>query len=412
MSNQNLNTLNVETLNFTGSNIYHRGRPIQSFPIDASGAGHGGMLCLDHLGVGPTAPPCPNPLYNLDVSGATRINGALDLSSVDITINAVLTGNIDANLTNSTVGLTSSTLDISGINTTVDISGITTLNNKTIIRGYLDASGLNVHKHFGGPIYDDLGNKGGVNHQVPMSVAGGWEWRDVSGSTINTSLWYPALNTDYIYYDASGHPGLGRVGIDTDTPQAVLDVSGEALIHTLTVGLGGGDISSNTVVGYQALQTNTAGGNNVALGYEALHNNSGGNWNTAVGVNALNQNTDGSRNVAIGLSALYFNKTGYNNVALGCQALNKNTASGNTATGYQALALNETGSNNVATGYKALNLNTDGSGNVATGYNALLSNTTGDHNTATGYNALQYTTDTSWNVATGAWALQQKHWHR
>ena len=55
MSNQNLNSLNVKTLNYTGEHIYHRGRPIQSFPIDASGAGHGGMLCLDHLGVGPVA---------------------------------------------------------------------------------------------------------------------------------------------------------------------------------------------------------------------------------------------------------------------------------------------------------------------------------------------------------------------
>ena len=76
MSNQNLNTLNVKTLNYTGEHIYHRGIPQLTFPIDASGAGHGGSLCLDRLGVGPTA-PCPNPHYRLDVSGGTRIIGSI-----------------------------------------------------------------------------------------------------------------------------------------------------------------------------------------------------------------------------------------------------------------------------------------------------------------------------------------------
>ena len=307
MSNQNLNTLNVETLNFTGSNIYHRGRPIQSFPIDASGAGHGGMLCLDHLGVGPTAPPCPNPLYNLDVSGATRINGALDLSSVDITINAVLTGNIDANLTNSTVGLTnstvgltSSTLDISGIGTTVDISGITTLNTKTIIRGILDASGLNVHKYFGGPMYDSKGIWANINHQTPVSTAGGWEWMDVSGNTVNTSLWHvsPFPITNAIYFDASGNPGLGKVGIDTQDPRTSLDVSGTITCNQLDVSgsnfknqIGsfssgkGATVPYSTAIGFNCLASHTY---STAMGQTATASNTS---STAMGCNTTASGT-------------------------------------------------------------------------------------------------------------------------
>ena len=91
MSNQNLNTLNVKILNYTGDHIYHRGRPIHSFPLDPSGTN---SLCLDRLGVGPTQ-PCPNPLYNLDVSGVTRIIGHISDASSQGNLGQVITATTD-----------------------------------------------------------------------------------------------------------------------------------------------------------------------------------------------------------------------------------------------------------------------------------------------------------------------------
>ena len=503
MSNQNLNSLTVKTLNYTADYLYHRGRQIQSFPIDASGTGHGGDLCLDHLGIGPTN-PCTNHNFRLDVCGNVQIYGSTamgnnntatsgqystamggnttasglystamgyktkakgeastamgvgtdasgnnstamgytttasgggstamgnntsasgDASTVmgsyslaaalsppgiegtiamgnrayagvdicfaigaDTNPSSTLATDISNNnkfviLQSGNVGIGTSaplkTLDVSGtiqckqfdcsgIGNTVDISGtttlggtttingVTTLNDETYIKGYLDASGT--EKHFGGKMFDNNGKHGGINFQVPMSTAAGWVWADISGNTINTSLWHvTATSGNNIYFDGSGTPGVGRVGIDTASPQQALDVSGNVVIrgtldvsgnmaidgtiNTLTVGLGGGSVSSNTAVGFEALKQNTAGVNNVALGYQALK-----------------INTTGVNNVATGIQALYSNGDGGGNVATGIQALFQHTdGQFNTATGSSALTGNFTGNKNVATGYNAGN---------------------------------------------------------
>ena len=119
-----------------------------------------------------------------------------------------------------------------------------------------------------------------------------------------------------------------KVGINTTEPRALLDVGGDlyvssdstfigvvttfndATINELTIGKGGGDVSTNTAVGYQVLESNTTGTNNVATGYRALFSNTTGTNNTANGVNALQSNTTGSSNVANGYQALYSNTTG------------------------------------------------------------------------------------------------------
>ena len=63
-------------------------------------------------------------------------------------------------------------------------------------------------------------------------------------------------------------------------------ITGDATIHSLTVGLGGGSIVSNTANGYQALYSNTTGGNNAANGLWALFSNTTGSNNTANGMYA------------------------------------------------------------------------------------------------------------------------------
>lgn len=188
---------------------------------------------------------------------------------------------------------------------------------------------------------------------------------------------------------------LGNVKVDTvtfvvtDISATNIDVSGNmainGTINTLTVGFGGSDISTNTVVGYQALQDNTTGTNNVATGYQALQNN-----------------TDGFQNVAVGYQALLDNSGGSSNVATGYRALNKNTSGKyNVATGTIALYNNISGESNVAIGYNALNQNTTGDYNVAIGYTALNSNIDGSNNVAIGYNAGNGQTDISNTINIG-----------
>jgi len=168
-----------------------------------------------------------------------------------------------------------------------------------------------------------------------------------------------------------------------------LNVSADATINSLTVGLGSGDVASNTAVGYQSLYANTTGANNVATGYQALWKNTEGNYNIATGPQALYNNTEGNSNVAIGWKALHKNITGGWNVATGMQTLYFNTEGDfNVASGYYALYANTTGASNVALGYKALNNNTEGDNNSGLGYLAGNTGTTGSNNTYLGHNAL------------------------
>ena len=136
--------------------------------------------------------------------------------------------------------------------------------------------------------------------------------------------------------------------------------SGDVTINALTLGRGGGAISTNTASGYQALLSNTTGSSNTASGYQALRNNTTGIANTASGRNALFSNTTGSSNTASGLYALFSNTTG----------------SANTASGYYALLSNTTGSANTASGYYALFSNTTGNNNIGLGRNANSSTAT------------------------------------
>jgi hypothetical protein len=159
--------------------------------------------------------------------------------------------------------------------------------------------------------------------------------------------------------------------------QGVLTTTADAVVNGVNVGLGGGNISTNTRVGSNALLNNTTGVNNTANGVGALQNNTTGNSNTANGSNALQNNTTGSFNTAIGVQTLFSNTTG----------------SSNTANGFRALFSTTTGTNNTANGREALQNNTIGGDNTAIGVNALKSNTTGSNNTANGVNAGRFIAD-------------------
>jgi len=171
--------------------------------------------------------------------------------------------------------------------------------------------------------------------------------------------------SDNIFYNQ------GFVGIGTANPEAILDVTGgDALIQGMTVGRGGGGMIQNTVIGNQALLSNTDGERNTAIGYWAMYGNDTGDGddNTAIGWASLANSLTGSRNTALGTSALTTNSIGHNNVAVGYQSLFENAAgTANVAVGYQAGFEVNDGNNNILLGYRAGNNITTGSNNIIIG---------------------------------------------
>ena len=160
----------------------------------------------------------------------------------------------------------------------------------------------------------------------------------------------------------------------------------DLIVNGITVGRGGGNITTNVANGYQALKINSTGNYNTASGTQTLQNNSTGSYNTASGFAALQSNTTGSYNTASGCQALLSNTTGANNTASGGYALTTNTTgANNTASGYQALTSNYTGVNNTSSGMNSMYNNITGSNNLACGMMSMYNNTTSSNNTANGY---------------------------
>jgi hypothetical protein len=160
--------------------------------------------------------------------------------------------------------------------------------------------------------------------------------------------------TNFVMFE-SGNIAMQGGGTFTDAGYR-LDVSGtfrstlDANINGLTVGKGGGSVSTNTAVGINSLSANTSGSGNTSLG-----------WGSALAVNT------GSRNTYIGQSAAYQASSGSDNVAIGWSAANTlTTGIGNIFIGSPGAV----GSNGISTG----NYNTIIGTNV-TGLSSSLSNT-------------------------------------
>jgi len=203
----------------------------------------------------------------------------------------------------------------------------------------------------------------------------------------------------YAQYPAASIPSSAIIGGGGSSINLNNDIS----VNGLTIGCGTNDISTNSVVGYQSLLSNTTGYFNSAFGFQALRSNTSGFQNSAFGFQALRSNTSGYVNTANGYQALYTNSDGAANVANGFQALYSNTIGAqNVATGFHALLNNTTGEYNTANGTFALNSNTTGNRNVAYGNRALYSNSTGNNNVANGYWAGYNNTTGTFNTFLGS----------
>ena len=164
----------------------------------------------------------------------------------------------------------------------------------------------------------------------------------------------------------------------TNTTITVGNVTTDLTVHGLTVGLGNSSVSTNTVVGTNALQANTSGATNTAIGNSALQANTTASNNTAVGYQAGYSNTTGTANIYIGQGAGYTaNSSG--NIAIGASALNVATGANNTVIGLGAGIGITTGSQNTFVG-SGVNGASFGAGSaVTTGYkNTILGSYSGN----------------------------------
>lgn len=91
------------------------------------------------------------------------------------------------------------------------------------------------------------------------------------------------------------------------------------------VGRGGGQVQTNTRVGYATLASNQSGSQNTAFGYSTLQSVVSGASNTGVGYRALGSLDVGSNNNAIGKDSQFNNDTGIGNVSIGNSSLENNT---------------------------------------------------------------------------------------
>jgi hypothetical protein len=211
-----------------------------------------------------------------------------------------------------------------------------------------------------------------------------------------------------------------RLGIGTATPTRKLEVVGsDALINTLSLGRGLGNIQSNAAFGFQALNENTSGDGNVAIGYIALKSNTSAYANTAIGSSALTSTTTGHSNTAIGTAALLL-CTSNDNVAIGVSAAAAITSATNiVAIGKGAFQTgiagnnimigtnagktlsNASATNNILIGHGLGDYSSTMSGCTAIGLNAILTNTTGTNNIGIGNDAGRTTTTGSNNIFIG-----------
>jgi hypothetical protein len=195
----------------------------------------------------------------------------------------------------------------------------------------------------------------------------------------NTALGYGAG----YYITGSGNTAVGR-----------------SALSTLTSGATG---SSNTAVGFYALQSNTTASESTAVGYQSMYNNTTGIENVAMGFQSLRQTSTGTSNTAVGHQTAYSNTTGTSNVAMGRAALYATTTGGyNTAIGKDALQQNTTASFNTAVGFEAGYTQTTADYNTFIGYRAGKS-TTGDQNTFIGKFAGNAITSGTLNTIIGAY---------
>jgi hypothetical protein len=218
-----------------------------------------------------------------------------------------------------------------------------------------------------------------------FTVAGTLTAQTIVAQTITSSISYLTGSTRHGSLLTDTHQFTGSVLMTgslvvngSSSLSGSLNVSSSITVEGITVGRGGGSMSSNTVVGNGAGQANTTGDVNVFIG-----------------INAGNSNTTGTNNTLVGALSGYNNTTGGNNVFIGRNAA-RYIANGSTSAtvinnsifiGLGTKPLADIQNNQIVIGYDATGLgsNTTVLGNSSTTTtaiygNLLLGKTTDDGN--------------------------------
>ena len=150
--------------------------------------------------------------------------------------------------------------------------------------------------------------------------------------------------------------------VDVSTTQTIAGAktfSSDLSVNGITVGLGKGNVASNTATGSSVLNANTTGSANTANGFQALKANTAGDGNTAIGYRSILNNISGTDNTGIGKQSLE-QTIGSHNTAVGVAAIDQNVAGGdNTVLGAYAGRHTRDGADNtninssVIIGYEA-----------------------------------------------------------
>jgi len=139
---------------------------------------------------------------------------------------------------------------------------------------------------------------------------------DNTGDPLRTAFDKTNQNNTSINNDLASKATIANLAlkapIDNPSFTGTLGTSGDAFINDVKVGNGGGNITTNTVVGRLALEVNTTGYNNVSIGSQNLNKNTTGYGNTSVGGSSMFNNTVNYLNTAIGFGAMSSNNA-YNN---------------------------------------------------------------------------------------------------
>ena len=174
-----------------------------------------------------------------------------------------------------------------------------------------------------------------------------------TGITIGASTGDTTINHDLILKEDL------TVGVDTNDNAVFngnVNIENTDLVirgtdlDPMSIGRGGGAVSTNTRVGVSALAANTSGSQNTAIGYQALLTNNVGASNTAIGNRALRVAGIASNNIAIGKDVMLVTLSGGKNVAIGNNAMESNqTGDANVCIGHYA-GYDVLGSGNVLIG--------------------------------------------------------------
>ena len=267
----------------------------------------------------------------------------------------------------------------------------------------------NAMKYSDGTQWNTFGSGSGVTGPTGAAGSSGSGLAGVTGIyTDGLENGAQITSENYLQLGAATENYPGVVTIGAQTFAGAKSFTSDISVNSLTIGLGNNSVSTNTVIGKNALNNNVSGTSCVAIGLNALLNNTSGKESIAIGSGALSSITTLGGSIGIGNDAARYN-TGGNNIAIGRETLygtsDSSTGEGNIAIGYRSLYSLTTGTNNVAVGLESLHTNTTGYNNTAIGYYAgsygRTPNTTGYNNTFIGFAARANSSSISTSTAIG-----------